>query len=464
MNRPYSRELSADTAVILIPLITTLFATLALVMAILRVDFEANWHFWLVFVILPLCAYTAWRMIGQDRIEQANHLFIITAISLLTLIMAIEWPAAAGLPYLFAILIIMASMTLHPEVGFLMWGLSSLGTIVAATIANEAPGFRYLYTLVAPLSVNFLLAATAYLSAYEWRFAVESVSQLHRKVRQRRDELFSLQEELRLNNAILHSINQEVERARQEAVTEKELRSRFMNNVSHELRMPLNSIVNFAHILAQGARGQVNTEQVDYLNRIEQSGWHLLSVLNDLLDMAQIEAGEFQLHMELVDLQTICEEALSSVQGLLLEKDIQLERVYPAVWPDIYADSMRLKQALINVLGNATKYTEEGCIQLKVIPQVDTVVVAVSDTGLGIAPEDQALIFEEFRQVNNSVARRRVGTGLGLPITRHLVERHGGQIWVESALGQGSTFYISLPIRPETDSAQADSGGDETEG
>ena len=224
-----------------------------------------------------------------------------------------------------------------------------------------------------------------------------------------------------------------------------------MNNVSHELRTPLNAIVNFANILARGGRGPVNELQIDYMERIERSGWHLLEVLNDLLDMAQIESGEFKLQQELSDLEPLCENAMEKVRGLIMGRDAEVDliRDYPEVWPVVSVDTMRLKQALINILGNAAKYTDEGFIALRVRGLVDEVQIVIEDTGIGIAPEHHENIFREFHQVDQSAARKRIGTGLGLPLTRHLIERHGGRIEVDSNVGQGSRFLIYLPLATE---------------
>jgi signal transduction histidine kinase len=292
----------------------------------------------------------------------------------------------------------------------------------------------------------------------EWQYAVESVSDLHRNAQRRRDELFAIQEEVKRANGRLEFSNKQLDLARQEALDERDIRTRFMNHVSHELRTPLNAIVNFAHILAQGGRGEVNEMQADYLARIEKSGWHLLSVLNDLLDMAQIQAGEFKLYLEVTDMYAICEEAMTSTRGLILEEPVDLVRDYPEEWPLVYIDRMRVKQSLINLLGNAVKYTEEGTITLCVRQDEDKLLLIVEDTGIGIPPEYHEAIFKEFRQVNESAARRRVGTGLGLPITRHLIERHQGEVWVESESGKGSRFYISLPILPP-DEVEEDANG-----
>jgi signal transduction histidine kinase len=137
---------------------------------------------------------------------------------------------------------------------------------------------------------------------------------------------------------------------------------------------------------------------------------------------------------------------MKNLRGLILNQDIQLIRDYPHEWPVVNVDRIRIKQALINLLGNAAKYTESGYIALRVQPEGDNVHIIVEDTGIGIAPEHYQAIFQEFRQVDESAARKRIGTGLGLPITRHLVERHEGQIVVESEAGKGSRFIITLPI------------------
>ncbi|MEZ4593562.1 MAG: HAMP domain-containing sensor histidine kinase, partial [Chloroflexota bacterium] len=212
------------------------------------------------------------------------------------------------------------------------------------------------------------------------------------------------------------------------------------------LRTPINTIVNFAHIIGQGELGTVSERQVDYLNRIEKSGWHSMSVLNDLLDLAQMNAGEFRLKRQLVDLHAVCEEAVASVRSLLRHPDIELVRDYPDVWPQVMVDPKRFQQALLNLLGNAAKYTDDGQITLRVRTHQHTATFAVEDTGIGIPEEHFETVFQEFRQLDETMARRRIGTGLGLPISRHLIERHGGTLTVHSRVGQGSTFTITLPL------------------
>ncbi|MEM7332026.1 MAG: HAMP domain-containing sensor histidine kinase [Chloroflexota bacterium] len=447
-ERYYSRELSADTSSIVIPIITGLSFLVCLGVVAFNPNWLTHWHYWLVITVYPISSYIAWFQIQNDRIERGNVIFIVTTILLIFAILANTWEpnSQLQLPYLFGVVIIITSMTLKPEISFSVWVVTSLLSVLAVGIQVEPFTYTYIYSLFWPIVINFFLALTAYLVAYEWRFAVESISELHRKVRYRRNELFEIQEELQQSNSILRSLNEEIERARQVAIEEKEIRTRFMNTVSHELRTPLNSIVNFAHILSQGVRGPLTEGQVDYLSRIQHSGWHLLAVLNDLLDIAQIEAGEFDLKYAPTNLHLVCEEAMNNTTGLQLDNNISVVRNYPDRWPIVKADPMRLQQAIINLLGNAFKYTKEGFVSLRVHCDESLVYISVEDSGIGIKEEDMGKIFDEFHQVDQSVARRRIGTGLGLSITKHLVERHGGTMQVESQVGKGSKFTIILPI------------------
>ncbi len=445
MNQAYSQELRTDTTRILIPVLSAASVLTSLILTISSTSVTQVWHFWVIAVVAPLGGWVAWELLQRERVEASTDLFLIIQLGILSLLLYQEWQPGGAVPYFFGVIIIASSMFKRAETGLLTWGASSFIILVVAAlkfgIAPETVAF-----ISGPILVNLALAAIAYLSAMEWQYAVESVSDLHRNVQRRRDELFTIQEELQWTNAKLESTNRKLDRARQEALDERDIRTRFMNHVSHELRTPLNSIVNFAHIVRLGGRGTVTEGQIDYLERIEKSGWHLLSVLNDLLDMAQIQAGEFKLQLEVCDLHVLCEETMTTTRGLLLESEVDLVRDYPEAWPSVIVDKMRLKQSLINLLGNAVKYTEEGAITLRVSVEGDEVYIAVQDTGIGIPPEHHESIFKEFHQVNESPARKRIGTGLGLPITKHLIERHGGRMYLESEPGKGSTFVIVLPL------------------
>lgn len=450
-NRAYSDELRADSSIIIIPIISAIAVTLSLIglANFARLGTDKIWHFAIVIVVSPLTARFTWKLIQKNRNLMGTAVFLGAHMFLLSLALWQNWYPTSPIPYFFTVFTVLASMLLWPSAGLYTWNISTLFIFITTFLSGEMSITNALL-LLPPLIVNLLVAIAMYLSALEWQTAVESVSILHRRAQERRDALFDMKEQLSQTNDRLMFLNQQLDIARQQAVMERDIRTRFMNNVSHELRTPLNAIVNFAHILGEGGAGSVTEWQSDYLARIEKSGWHLLNILNDLLDMAQIESGEFKLYLEVTTLQTICRDALDSVQGLVLEKEnLELIADYPEKWPLVQVDRTRIKQALINLMGNAAKYTEQGHIALRVHEDDTYAYVIVEDTGIGIAPEHHEVVFQEFRQIDETAARKRIGTGLGLPITKHLIERHGGMLNLESEVGKGSKFIIGLPIYHE---------------
>ncbi|MEW6568355.1 MAG: ATP-binding protein [Chloroflexota bacterium] len=230
------------------------------------------------------------------------------------------------------------------------------------------------------------------------------------------------------------------------------LKTQFLANMSHELRTPLNSIIGFSRVILKGIDGPINETQEQDLTAIYNSGQHLLGLINDILDLSRIEAGKMELAFSEVDLLEIIRSVISTAVGLVKDKPIELAVDLPEHLPPIQADSIRVRQVLLNLISNATKFTERGKVGVSAhVGQSNgrkEVVVSVFDTGPGIAPEHQAKLFEPFSQVDASPTRKTGGTGLGLSICRHLVELHGGRIWVQSALGEGSTFSFSLPVEP----------------
>jgi signal transduction histidine kinase len=206
--------------------------------------------------------------------------------------------------------------------------------------------------------------------------------------------------------------------------------------------------------------GEVNEKQAEYLQDILSSGRHLLSLINDILDLAKVEAGRLELELGQFHLPTALDNALTLVRERATRHGITLTQTVDERVGDIIADERKVKQILLNLLSNAVKFTPEGGRVSLTAAVVDgAVTIAVSDTGVGIAPEDQAAIFEEFRQVGRDDTRRQEGTGLGLTLAKKFVELHGGRIWVESQVVQGSTFSFTLPIRPDSRTA-----GDEGKG
>ena len=196
--------------------------------------------------------------------------------------------------------------------------------------------------------------------------------------------------------------------------------------------------------------GDVNEKQAEYLQDILASGRHLLSLINDILDLSKVEAGRLELELAAFHLPVAVENALTLVRERATRHGITLAQAVDERVGDIVADEQKVRQILLNLLSNAVKFTPAGGkVVVTAAPSGDVIEISVSDTGIGIAPEDQAAIFEEFRQVGTSDAQRPEGTGLGLTLAKRFVELHGGQIGVRSQVGQGSTFTFTLPVRPE---------------
>jgi signal transduction histidine kinase len=225
-------------------------------------------------------------------------------------------------------------------------------------------------------------------------------------------------------------------------------KSEFLANMSHELRTPLNAVIGFSEVLLERMFGEVNPKQEEYLNDILSSGKHLLSLINDILDLSKIEAGRMELEAQAFDLPSALDNALTLIRERAARHSIGLEvHVDPAIG-EVVADERKVKQVLLNLLSNAVKFTPEGGkITMSAALNGDAVAVSVADTGIGIAAEDQEAVFEEFRQVGDDYARKREGTGLGLALARRLVELHGGTLSVQSELGKGSTFTFTIPVR-----------------
>jgi len=238
----------------------------------------------------------------------------------------------------------------------------------------------------------------------------------------------------------------EIQDKSQQLETANKHKSEFLANMSHELRTPLNAIIGFSEVLLERLFGEINEKQDDYLKDIHSSGRHLLQLINDILDLSKVEAGRMDLDVATFDLPSAISNAMTLIRERAQRHAITLGVDVDAGLGEIVADERKFKQILLNLLTNAVKFTPDGGrIDVGARRDGDSVVVAVHDTGIGIAPEDQEAVFEEFRQVGRDYTNKQEGTGLGLALTRKFVELHGGRIWVESALGKGSTFTFSIP-------------------
>ena len=257
-------------------------------------------------------------------------------------------------------------------------------------------------------------------------------------------QTFATQSALAIQNARLF---REIEDKSKQIEAANRHKSEFLANMSHELRTPLNAIIGFSEVLGERMFGELNEKQAEYTEDILSSGRHLLSLINEILDLSKVEAGRMELELATFDLPLAIDNARTFVRERATKHGINLDVTVDERLGDFVGDERKFKQILLNLLSNAVKFTPEGGrIGIKARQADGSVEIAVSDTGIGIAPEDQARIFEEFRQVGGDYAHKVEGTGLGLTLAKKFVELHGGKIWVESEVGKGSTFTFTLPI------------------
>jgi signal transduction histidine kinase len=247
----------------------------------------------------------------------------------------------------------------------------------------------------------------------------------------------------------LNRMNDELRRLYEELETVSRHKSEFVANMSHELRTPLNAVIGFSELLQQQSVGTLNERQRGYVDDVLDAGRHLLSLINDILDLAKVEAGRMELDLSEVSLLGVLESGLTMHDERAARAGVDLRLNIDRGGITVRADERKLRQVVFNLLSNAITFTPAGgSVGVSAHVEDGVVEVAVSDTGVGIAAEDRELIFEEFRQGRDGSATVREGTGLGLPLSRRFVELHGGRLWVESARGAGSTFRFTLPLEP----------------
>ena len=317
---------------------------------------------------------------------------------------------------------------------------------VPDTLDEHDYGAKHLQPILARLGYRSLLAVPLLREErivgglVVWRrepgkFSVEVVNLL---------QTFATHSVLAIENARLF---REIEEKGRELETASKHKSQFLANMSHELRTPLNAILGYTELILDNICGDVSEKVRDVLTRLEKSGRHLLALINDVLDLSKIEAGQLTLSLNNYSMQDVVQTVFMGVESLAAEKKLDLKAAVAQDLPPGHGDERRLSQVLLNLVGNAIKFTETGEVRVEVKVSDGAFRVAVSDTGPGIALSDQARIFEEFHQVDSSSIRKKGGTGLGLSIAKRIVEMHGGRIWVESSPGKGSTFWFTLPFR-----------------
>jgi signal transduction histidine kinase len=256
-------------------------------------------------------------------------------------------------------------------------------------------------------------------------------------------ETFGDQSVVAIQNARLFS---EIEEKGKQLAVASQHKSQFLANMSHELRTPLNAILGYTELILDSIYGEVPEKAQGVLKRVESNGRHLLGLINDVLDLSKIEAGQLVLSLTDYSMKDVLYSVFSAVEPLASEKKLNFKVEAPPELPKGHGDERRLTQVILNLVGNAIKFTDQGEVVIKASTTNGSFTVAVRDTGPGISQADQGKIFEEFQQADNSATKKKGGTGLGLSISRRIVEMHGGKLWVESEVGKGSVFSFSLPV------------------
>jgi signal transduction histidine kinase len=255
---------------------------------------------------------------------------------------------------------------------------------------------------------------------------------------------------LAIQNA--HLFTEIDEKSRQPEVASQH-KSQFLANMSHELRTPLNAILGYTELILDSIYGEPSEKMRQVLERLQANGKHLLGLINDVLDMSKIEAGQLTLDLADYSLEDVVHTVVTAVEPLARTKALELIAEVSKDLPTGHGDGRRLAQVLLNLVGNAIKFTDRGQVSIKATASDGLFMAAVSDTGPGIASSDQLKLFKEFQQADNTITKQKGGTGLGLAISKRIIEMHGGRIWVESEVGKGSTFKFSVPVRAQRQAA-----------
>jgi signal transduction histidine kinase len=445
------QELQKDTFVAVVILIAVLDAVFFYIVLItfLYDPKNAEPFWWLPATLTFLSCLFSYKLYKNNRFRLGTHLFVgglmLAVISFATWSLAQFGSVQA---YLLLLVVAIAGLLINPSAAVRAAGVAIV-TSLAVSMGLYGFSWATFQALLAPLAMTSAMAIISWVSSDNLTTAISWAMESQERARQRTQELFESQQELQKAYRLLETTNVRLQKAEAAAVKANELKTRFITNLSHELRTPLSAIISFSYILSKNHYGEVTSEQQDYLMRIHGAGELLIEIVNDLLDLAKIEAGQMELFREPVDLAAVSTEVVDTISGLLVDKPVELRQEIPPDLPCVTGDETRIRQVLLNLLGNAAKYTSEGTITLRITGKGKGMVqVSVIDTGIGIRPEDFEKIFEEFQQTEEAFALRKVGTGLGLPISRKFVELHGGKLWVESERGRGSTFHFTLPVAP----------------
>ncbi len=380
---------------------------------------------------------------------------LVTGVAIATWLATLWWPGP-GAATLFLLPVSLATFVLGWQAGVLV------GVPMIATLLLRPLGVPPHVVITEGVAVIFLIGVTwalGWISEAPRQMILERLFVYYQRAhtlleeaREHRLALNQANEDLAEAYAQLSRLYELLRASRMEAEEARRAKEEFVANVSHELRTPLNMIIGFSEMIAHSPStygSRLPKALLSDIGVIYRNAQHLAQLINDVLDLSQIEAGRFSLSREWADLSCIIDEAAQAVAPLYRAKGLYLDVDLPSSLPAVYCDRLRARQVILNLLSNAGRFTETGGVTISATMDQDYVVIRVRDTGPGIRPEDQDRIFEPFQQLDGSTKRPHDGSGLGLSISRRLVELHGGKMWLESEPGVGTTFFFSLPLKPD---------------
>lgn len=416
-------------------------------------------------ILLAGCIGTR-LLLDRDRFQSAAWLYISGAVLAVSALLYNASPITLQIvPFFFPIIVFIAGLMVSP-IGIAYLSMACVGIIFFVPMIGAEAVMVTSHTLVAIALMLVSATLAAQVTGELYQIAQWALFNYQRE-RRTNDELFekreALQRSLLRSEALgdkLRETNDQLAIAHAEAEEAKDFRGQFLANMSHELRTPLNAIIGFSETMLQYPMMYDGEELPDkYKHDMEQiygSGQQLLSVINDILDLARVDAGKLEVFMQPVEVLPIINAVESTTRGLIGQKPVQLIRNLPDPMPEVWADGKRLRQVLLNVYSNAAKYTDAGMIELTVqVTDDDMLQFALHDTGVGIAEAFHETLFEEFEQAVHKGRDPRAGAGLGLAITKQLLTLMGGQIWLDSEVGVGSTFYFTVRLNTGQSAADA---------
>jgi signal transduction histidine kinase/CheY-like chemotaxis protein len=407
-------------------------------------------HLWLsLFMFVVIGGVTL-----ASRWHRLASAWVLVIGGLAAVSLVVVWGGLEGAAPLLAVFIGLSAITISPLAGLvcalvcvsLLLGVpSSLTNLTVptriVTLFSIGGSLTLVWLILRPLST---VLGWAWMSYQESRLALE-------QARDQQVRLYEMTEDLAAANLQLTRLNRLAQGLRQIAEEERRAKEQFVANVSHELRTPLNMIIGFCELITNAPQtygGRIPPTLLADLEVVLRNSRHLAELIDDVLDLSQIETGRMALVKERVSLAEIINSAIVATRPLFVSKGLYLESEVPEDLPLAFCDRTRVREVVLNLLSNAGRFTEKGGVRVKAWQEGDEVIVSVSDTGPGIAEQDQARLFQPFEQLDGSIRRRYGGTGLGLTISKEFVELHGGRMWVESKVGHGTTFFFRLPIDP----------------